>query len=94
MRPVDPWADPRGPGPLVHEPIPQDIQYKNNLIFIENSWRPVILQKHPRIFQNYILVPVILHVGPCINFIFTIRSFSSVIQFILFPIQPISLKHL
>jgi hypothetical protein len=28
------------------------------------------------LFQNFILVPVILHLGPCLTFIITIRSFS------------------
>jgi hypothetical protein len=28
----------------------------------------VILQNTPKLFQNYVLIPENLHIGPCINF--------------------------
>jgi hypothetical protein len=29
----------------------------------------------PELFQNYVLVTIILHIGPCLSFVIMIRSF-------------------
>jgi hypothetical protein len=49
-------------------PIPQDFPEKNNLVIKENSSILEILQKHAKLFRNYVLVSKNLHIGPCINF--------------------------
>jgi hypothetical protein len=41
---------------------------KNNLIIIENPPALVILQNTPKLFQNYILVHIILHLDPYLTF--------------------------
>jgi hypothetical protein len=42
---------------------------KVSLVYFIYVLTPKILQKNtPKLFQNYILDPKILHLGPCINF--------------------------
>jgi hypothetical protein len=63
----------RGPKPMdpVHVAVNLFHGFSNRKIkteILENTRTLEILQKHPKLFQNYILVPLILHLGPCIYF--------------------------
>jgi hypothetical protein len=46
------------------------------LKILENPRMPYFHKNTPELFQNSILVPIILHLGPCLTFIITVRSFS------------------
>jgi hypothetical protein len=41
---------------------------KNKSENLEIHQDPGFLQKHPELFWNYILIPAILHLGPCLTF--------------------------
>jgi hypothetical protein len=68
MKFVDPWAGAGGPGPWCCGHILRIFLKENNSINPKNRWNLRILQKHPELFHNYILVPVILHLDPCLTF--------------------------
>jgi hypothetical protein len=68
MKSVDPWADTGGP---VHGAM--DIFYgivcrKINLKIQKITGTSEFYKNTPELFQNYILVPVILHLGPFLTF--------------------------
>jgi hypothetical protein len=55
-------------------------------INLENNRTLEFCKNIPKLFWNYVLVPVILHLGPYLSFFITIRSFPYLILFILITI--------
>jgi hypothetical protein len=50
-------------------PIPSIFLKENNSLILENSRRVEFFCKNtPEPFCNYILVPALLHLGPCLTF--------------------------
>jgi hypothetical protein len=58
-----PWT--RSTAPWTYSTV---FSEENNSINLEIRRSPRIFQKHPELFQNYVLVSKNLHIGPCINF--------------------------
>jgi hypothetical protein len=58
----------RGLGPPHRGHILRLFQKENKFEILENSRVPGILQNTPKLFCNYVLVPIILHIGPCLTF--------------------------
>jgi hypothetical protein len=69
LKSVGQWANDDGSSPRCCGYILQIFLKENNSINPENHWNLRILQKNtPKLFHNYILVPLILHLGPCLTF--------------------------
>jgi hypothetical protein len=65
--------EPRAPDPmdLVHSAIDavHDFFFRKIIVkILESPLSSVFLQTPPELFQNYILTPVILCLGPCLSF--------------------------
>jgi hypothetical protein len=65
---MDPWTGHRGPDLRTVDLFHRFFQLKNNSIIQKIHRSPGILQNTPELFQNYILVPKKLHLGPCRSF--------------------------
>jgi hypothetical protein len=63
MKSVNPETAPPWTRSTDHEPILRLFLKENNSDYSKNQWNHVF-KKHLKLFQNYILVLVILHLGP------------------------------
>jgi hypothetical protein len=59
-----PWTGRRGLGPRNRGPIPWVFQQKNNSVISEIAGTWYFYKNTHELFQNYILVPIVLQIGP------------------------------
>jgi hypothetical protein len=69
MKAIGAWVRSMDSGSLLCGPIPRHFQKKSKYEILENTQTlEIFAKKHPKFFWNYILVHVILHIGPCLIF--------------------------
>jgi hypothetical protein len=68
MKSIDPWAGAGGSDPRCCGHILRIFLKENNSINPKNHWNLKFCKNNHELFHNYILVTVILYLGPCLTF--------------------------